>query len=151
MRITYKGDYALKIILDLAMDYYNKDCLVQMKDISKRQDIPIKYLEQIVLILKGAGYIRSRRGPEGGLRLARNPREIKVGEIIRLMDGTTSPITCVSKTEPSKCRDIRSCPFVDMWDDIRNYINNIVDKTTFADLVEKMKERFSKKAPDYVI
>ncbi len=151
MRITYKGDYALKIILDLAEHYYSEKKLVQMKEISKRQDIPLKYLEQIVLVLKGAGYIRSRRGPEGGLILSRPPEKIKVGEIIRLMDGTTSPITCISKTEPSKCRDIDRCPFVDMWLDIRNYTNKIVDNTTFADLVKKLEEKISKKTLDYVI
>ncbi len=137
MKITFKGDYAMKIILELSLNY-NKG-LVQMKDISKRQDIPLKYLEQIILILKGAGYVRSKRGPVGGVTLARSPEKIKLGEIIRLMDGTTSPITCVSKTEPSKCADMSRCVFRFIWNDVRNCINNIVDKTTFADIVEKTK------------
>ena len=148
MRITYKGDYALKILLNLSLNYQKG--LIQIKDISKKEDIPIKYLEQIVLILKGAGYIRSRRGPYGGIQLAKAPEKIKLGEIIRLMDGTTAPITCVSKTEKSNCNDIHRCPFRDVFVEIRESINNIVDNTTFADMVEKIR-RMSTKSPDYSI
>jgi len=148
MRITYKGDYALKILLNLSLNYQKG--LIQIKDISKKEDIPIKYLEQIVLILKGAGYIRSRRGPSGGIQLAKAPEKIRLGEIIRLMDGTTAPITCVSKTEKSNCNDIHRCPFRDVFVEIRESINNIVDNTTFADMVEKIR-RMSTKSPDYSI
>lgn len=148
MKLTYKGDYALKIILDLAQRYDHG--LSRVKDISERQDIPKKYLEQIIIILKSAGYIRSRRGPDGGISLAKPPEKIRLGEIIRLTDGATSPITCISKTEPSKCRDFGRCPFVDMWRDIRDYTNGIVDNTTFADIVEKSK-KISVKHPDYNI
>jgi len=148
MKITYKGDYALKVMLDLALHY--KNGISQIKDISERQDIPLKYLEQIVLVLKGSGYIRSKRGPEGGVFLAKSPEKIKLGEIIRLMDGTTAPITCVSKTEITKCDYFRACPFKDIFIDIRNYINNVLDRTTFADMVEKTK-RMSAASIDYSI
>ncbi|MFH1540592.1 MAG: Rrf2 family transcriptional regulator [Elusimicrobiota bacterium] len=167
MRITFKGDYALKILLDLSLNYPDKKVginsvefvslgskysigLVQIKDISKRQDIPVKYLEQIILILKGAGYVRSKRGPVGGVYLAKPPEKIKVGEIVRLMEGSTSPITCVSRTEPSKCNFIRRCPFVEMWTEIRDLTNKIIDGTTFADISEKVKST-SIKSTDYSI
>ena len=148
MKITYKGDYALKILLNLSLNYQKG--LIQIKDISKKEDIPIKYLEQIVLILKGAGYIRSRRGPYGGIQLAKAPEKIKLGEIIRLMDGTTAPITCVSKTETSNCNDIQRCPFRNIFVDIREYINNVVDNTNFADMVDRVR-KMSMKSPDYSI
>jgi Rrf2 family protein len=148
MRITYKGDYAMKILLDLSLNYTKG--LAQIKDISKRQDIPLKYLEQIILILKGSGYLRSKRGPVGGIILAKPPEKIKLGEIIRLMDGSTAPITCVSKTESSKCAYDSRCPFRSIWNDIRNYTNSIVDNTTFADMVEKTKN-LSAKSLDYAI
>ncbi|OGS43448.1 MAG: hypothetical protein A2539_10720 [Elusimicrobia bacterium RIFOXYD2_FULL_34_15] len=134
--------------MNLSLNYQKG--LIQIKDISKKEDIPIKYLEQIVLILKGAGYIRSRRGPSGGIQLAKAPEKIRLGEIIRLMDGTTAPITCVSKTEKSNCNDIHRCPFRDVFVEIRESINNIVDNTTFADMVEKIR-RMSTKSPDYSI
>ncbi|OGS20479.1 MAG: hypothetical protein A2252_01205 [Elusimicrobia bacterium RIFOXYA2_FULL_39_19] len=141
MRITYKGDYALKILLDLTVNYQqnHSEGLVQIKDISKRQDIPVKYLEQIILTLKGAGYIRSKRGSSGGVGLAKPPEKIKLGEVIRLMDGTTAPITCVSRTEHTKCDFFQRCPFKPLWTDIRDYVNNIVDNTTFADIAKKYK------------
>lgn len=156
MKITFKGDYALKILLDLSLNYLdngigiNSKGLVQIKDISKRQDIPIKYLEQIILILKGAGYVRSRRGPAGGVYLAKPPEEIMIGEIIRLMEGSTSPITCVSRTEPSRCDFSNRCPFIEMWKQIRDFTNKIIDNTTFADIAERLK-KMTVKSPDYSI
>lgn len=148
MKITYKGDYALKILLDLSLNYGKG--FIQIKDISKRQDIPIKYLEQIILILKGAGYIGSKRGYEGGVCLAKPPEKIRVGEIVRLMEGSISPITCVSKTAPSKCNFLRRCPFVEMWTEIYDFTNKIIDGTTFADISEKEKQ-MSLKSLDYSI
>jgi len=148
MKITFKGDYALKILLDLSLNY--EKGLVQIKEISKRQDIPVKYLEQIILILKGAGYVRSKRGPVGGVYLSKPPEKIKVGEIVRLMEGSTSPITCVSRTEPSKCNFVRRCPFVEMWTEIRNLTNKIIDGTTFGALADKLKS-MTVKSPDYSI
>ncbi|MFA5780325.1 MAG: Rrf2 family transcriptional regulator [Elusimicrobiota bacterium] len=156
MKITFKGDYALKILLDLSLNYPDKGIginskgLVQIKEISKRQDIPVKYLEQIILILKGAGYVRSKRGPVGGVYLAKPPEKIKVGEIVRLMEGSTSPISCVSRTATSKCSFFRRCPFVEMWTEIRDFTNKIIDGTTFADISEKV-ESMSVKSPDYSI
>jgi len=150
MKITYKGDYALKILLDLSLNY--EKGLVQIKDISKRQDIPIKYLEQIILTLKGAGYIRSKRGPIGGVYLAKAPEKIKVGEIIRLMEGSTAPITCVSRTEHTKCSFLARCPMVGIWTEIRDFTNKVVDNTTFADLAEKARSMSEGEGtPDYSI
>lgn len=148
MRITYKGDYALKILLDLSLRYGKG--LVQVKDISRRQDIPLKYLGQIILTLKGAGYIQSKRGHDGGVALAKSPGRIKVGEIIRLMDGTTSPITCVSRSEPSKCGYAKACPFRPLWSEVRDSINLIVDNTTFEDMAKRCAE-YSKEYSDYSI
>ncbi len=159
MKITFKGDYALKILLDLSLNYGSPrlqsgvskaNRLVQIKEISKRQDIPVKYLEQIILLLKGAGYVRSKRGPVGGVYLAKPPEKIKVGEIIRLMEGSTSPISCVSRTAPSKCSFFRRCPFVEMWTEIRDYTNKIIDGTTFGDIADKVKS-MTVRAPDYSI
>jgi len=150
--MTYKGDYALKILLDLTLNYHKgqeQQELVQIKDIANRQDIPKKYLEQIITTLKGAGFIRSKRGASGGVQLAKQPGSIKLGEVIRLMDGTTSPITCVSRTEHSKCGFYQRCPFKPLWIDIRDYVNNIVDNTTFADIADKYK--VTEKCLDYTI
>lgn len=142
MRISFKGDYALKTILDLSCNY-NKG-LARISDIAKRQDIPIKYLEQILLLLKGAGYVNSKRGPDGGYFLAKKPSEITVGEVIRLTEGFTSPISCVSKSCYVKCNDELKCAFRPLWKDVRDLINGVVDKVTYQDMCER-KERVEKK------
>lgn len=135
MKISFKGDYALKTILDLSLNY-NRGA-VQIEDIAKRQDIPLKYLQQILLSLKGSGYVRSMRGPTGGYFLAKPPSKITLGEIIRLMEGHTSPITCVSTTEYLKCADEKKCAFRGIWLELKETINKVVDKTTFEDMVVK--------------
>jgi len=149
MKISFKGDYALKAVLDLALNYNNGK--IQINDIAKRQDIPIKYLSQILLILKGAGYVQSRRGPHGGYWLAKSPRQITLGEIIRLMDGPTSPIGCVSRTGYSKCNDEPFCPFRGIWIKVRDAINEIVDNTTFEDICEIVKNQNTESTFTYYI
>lgn len=149
MRISFKGDYALKTILDLALSY-NKG-LVKISDIAKRQDIPLKYLEQILLILKGARYVNSKRGSDGGYYLTKPPNKIFIGEIVRLMEGHTSPITCVSTSCYTKCDDEKKCPFREVWIEVKKLTNGIVYKTTFADMCEKAKKLQGKSAFTYEI
>ena len=149
MKITFKGDYAMKIILDLSL-FYGKG-LAQIKDISKRQDIPEKFLEQIITTLKGANYVKTIRGPKGGVLLAKEPAKITLGEIIRLMDGPTSPVACVSRTGYAKCDFERKCAFKDVFCQVRDRINEIVDNTTFADMVEKTRQLEHKESLEYQI
>ncbi|MFQ3675432.1 MAG: Rrf2 family transcriptional regulator [Endomicrobiia bacterium] len=138
MKISFKGDYALKVILDLAINFGNEK--VQIKDISKRQDIPFKFLQQLVLHLRSAGYVKTKTGPQGGICLAKSPKEITVGEIIRLIEGTTSPIACVNELTDTKCADKSWCVFRCIWIEIRDKINEIVDNITFEDLAKRAKE-----------
>lgn len=135
MKISFSGDYALKAILDLALNFNNG--LSRISDIAKRQDIPLKYLEQILLVLKGAGYVKSQRGPKGGYYLAKKPRDIMMGEIIRLVEGPVSPITCVSKSGYQRCKEEGSCVFRPIFDKIRVMTENVVDQTSFADLCKR--------------
>jgi len=149
MKISFKGDYALKTILDLSISY-NKG-LSQIKDIAKRQDIPLKYLEQIVSQLRSAGYLITHRGSKGGIGLAKAPAKITLGEIVRLMEGPTSPISCVSTTAGTKCAFEKVCVFRDVWMDVKNRINEVVDNTTFADMAKKAKEISFAGQDDYSI
>jgi Rrf2 family protein len=148
MKISFKGDYALKIILDLSINF-DKEKVQKIKDISKRQDIPFKYLQQLVLQLRSAGYVKTKPGPQGGIFLAKKPKEITVGEIVRLIEGTTSPIACVNDISYDKCLDKPRCIFLPLWVEIKNKINQIVDNTTFDDLVKKYLE--IQKNYDYII
>jgi len=149
MKITFKGDYALKIILDLALNYDKG--IAQIKDISKRQDIPTKFLEQIITTLKGAGYVKTVRGPKGGVFLSRPPSKITMGEIMRLMEGPTSPVACVSKSGYNKCSYEKKCALRGYFAEIRDRVNDVVDKTTFQDIADKAHRLNATNALDYVI
>ena len=137
MRLTYKGDYALKTILDLALHYRKNP--VTINDLAKRADIPTKFLEQILLDLKRGGFVVSRRGKVGGYLLARAPSEIKLGEVIRFIDGPIEPIACVDKNYKG-CNDINKCVFRSIWQQITELNSKITDNITFEDLVKKNKK-----------
>lgn len=131
MKVTYKGDYALKAILDLAL-HYDAD-LVTSHDMAKRIDAPVKFLEQVLLDLKKAGFVQSRRGNIGGYLLSRPPAKITVGEVLRAIDGPLEPISCV-KEGYSNCTDITKCVFKEIWQKVSRATSDIVDNITFEQL-----------------
>jgi len=138
MKITYKGDYALKTLLDLAVNYGNG--VVTINELAKSADIPIKFLEQILLDLKRGGFVESRRGKIGGYFLAKHPSQIKVGDVVRFIDGPIEPIACLEKGY-SGCRDIYKCAFRHIWQDVSKAISNIVDNVSFEDLANQIKKQ----------
>jgi Rrf2 family transcriptional regulator, cysteine metabolism repressor len=138
MKITFKGDYALKAVLDLALHYDLE--LVTAGDLAQRIDAPIKFLEQVLLDLKKGGFVESRRGNIGGYLLSRAPSQITVGEVIRFIEGSIEPISCV-KDGYSNCSDIHKCVFKKMWQDIARATSDIVDNLTFAELVLQVAQR----------
>lgn len=138
MKITYKGDYALKTILDLALHYGNG--VVTIHELAKRADIPIKFLEQVLLDLKRGGFVESRRGKVGGYLLAKSPSQIKLGEIIRFIDGPIEPITCIDKRY-RECNDIYKCVFRKIWQEVTKATSDIIDNITFEDLVNQAKKQ----------
>jgi len=138
LRITYRGDYALKAILDLALHYEEK--VVTIHDIAKRADIPIKFLEQVLLDLKRGGFVESRRGNVGGYLLAKPPSEIKLGQVIRFIDGPVEPIACLEKGYAG-CRDTYKCIFKKIWQEVSLATSSIIDTITFEDLVNRAKSQ----------
>ncbi len=137
MRITYKGDYALKTILDLSVHYSQIPATIH--DLAKRADIPVKFLEQILLDLKRGGFVISRRGKIGGYLLARPPSQIKLGEVARFVDGPLDPIACVDN-KYKDCSDRYRCIFRNIWRDVARATSDIVDNITFEDLAKKLKK-----------
>jgi len=137
MRVTYKGDYALKTILDLAL--HDEKAPVTIHDLAKRSDIPAKFLEQILLDLKRGGFVISRRGKVGGYLLARSAAKITVGEVIRFIDGPIEPIACVDN-KYKDCSDINKCIFKDIWRRVSEAVSKIIDEITFEDLARKVKK-----------
>ncbi|MFN3476651.1 MAG: RrF2 family transcriptional regulator [Candidatus Methylomirabilales bacterium] len=137
MWISTKGDYATRALQELTL-LYNKGP-IQVEEIAERQGLPVRYLEQILLTLKRAGYVESKRGARGGYYLKKHPREITIGEIIRLMDGPLAPIFCISEMERRQfCTMEPRCSLRDIWFEVREAISKIVDNTTFQDLCERV-------------
>lgn len=138
MRITYKGDYALKAVLDLALHYSNG--VVTIHDLAKRTDAPVKFLEQVLLDLKRGGFVESRRGKVGGYLLAKAPSKIKLGDVVRFIDGPIEPIACL-EDKYSGCKDTYRCVFKEIWIDVTKATAGIIDKINFEDLVKKYRSK----------
>ena len=143
MRVSTRGRYALRLMLDLAMN--NTGEPVRLKDVAKRQEISEKYLEQIISILNKAGFVESVRGPAGGYSLKRKPEEYTVGMILRLTEGSLAPVDCVE--DGTDCGRADQCVTVLLWKKLNDAINGVVDNITLADLVEWQMQ----KANEYVI
>ncbi len=134
MKITYRGDYALKAVLDLALNY---NAIVTIHDLAARTQIPLKFLEQVLLDLKRGGFVESRRGKVGGYLLAKSPNQIKVGDVVRFIDGPLEPIACV-KHGYTDCSDVYKCAFRKIWKDVFQATSNIVDNISFEQLVTQV-------------
>ncbi len=139
MKISYKGDYALKAILDLSYRVEEKRA-VSISEISKRQNIPAQYLEQIMLVLKGAGMIGSKRGVGGGFFLKKAPEDIVIGDVVRLVEGPIEPIACGRKIHDYSCGEEEECVFREVWVNVTEAISEIVDNVTFADIMRRDQE-----------
>jgi len=133
MKLTAKSEYACLALIDLSMNF--EKGLRTIGDIAERRHIPKKFLEQILLTLKRAGYVKSRKGADGGYELAKPPSEISVAEIVRLMDGALAPVESVSEYfyEPTPIEQNRE--LVKLFREIRDYISDKLEKTTFARLI----------------
>jgi Rrf2 family protein len=138
MKITYKGDYALKALLDLALHY--EQGLSTINDVAKRIDAPVKFLEQVLLELKKGGFVESKRGNVGGYQLAKDPADITLGQVVRYIDGPIEPIGCVEKGY-SNCIDLRKCVFKNVWVKVAQATSEIIDKISFADLVIQINRK----------
>lgn len=137
MKISTKGRYALRLMLDLAL-YENREP-VRLKEVAKRQEISIKYLEQIISVLQKAGYVKSIRGAQGGYRLMKAPQDYTVGMILRLIEGDLAPVACL-EDEVNHCPRQTSCVTLRLWKELDAAIRGVVDKYTLADLAEWSKE-----------
>jgi len=141
MNISVKGEYALHAIFDLALQKPGQP--IKIADIARRQKIPQKFLELILSGLKQAGFVESRRGAEGGYLLARSPDAITIGEVVRHVEGI--------KGKKSIHKPHASDPFLDTWRRVDEATSNVIDRTTFAELVRNWRERQTKYVPNWEI
>lgn len=133
MKISTKGRYALRLMIDIAVNSADKP--VSIKEIAARQDISDKYLEQIISVLNSAGFVRSIRGAQGGYVLRKSPSEYTVGMILRLTEGSLAPVACVEE-DAVYCDRQETCATVEVWRRLNDAINGVVDNITLADLLE---------------
>ena len=137
MKISTKGRYALRLMLDLAM--HTEGGCVSIKSIAQRQGISEKYLEQIIKMLSAAGLVASTRGKQGGYRLTKTPEEYTVGEILRVTEGSLAPVSCLD--EEHRCENRDDCVTIEIWQNVLDAINEVVDSITLSYLVEKQKTK----------
>ena len=138
MKISTKGRYATRVMLDLALN--NTGECIKVKDIAMRQGISEKYLEQIIAVLNKAGYVKSVRGAQGGYRLTKAPEEYTVGMILRLTEGSMAPVACLEEGA-TECERCDTCETLEVWRELYDAINGVIDKVTIADLAAKHRAR----------
>lgn len=130
MKISTRGRYALRVMIDLAIN--DKDNYISLKDIANRQEISMKYLEQIVSILNKAGLVDTLRGNNGGYKLNRKPSEYRVGDILRVAEGDLTPVYCVHE----ECSRKKNCKTYSFWKGLDQVISDYVDSKTLEDLIK---------------
>ena len=133
MKISTKGRYALKVMLDLAL--HNNGEYIAAKDISSRQGITPKYMEQIISALSKAGYLDSMRGSNGGHRLSKAPSDINVGDILRTTEGSLASVECTADSEGLSCPLASECSTAIFWQGLDKVINEYIDSFTLKDLL----------------
>lgn len=136
MKISTKGRYALRLMIDLGR--HTEGDFVNLKDISQRQEISVKYLEQIINLLNKGGLLLSLRGPNGGYKLAKLPSQYTVGEILRVSEGSLAPVSCLEK-EPNPCERAGDCATLELWEGLYAVMNEYLDRVTLQDLMDRDK------------
>ncbi|MGN0455946.1 MAG: RrF2 family transcriptional regulator [Acutalibacteraceae bacterium] len=145
MKISTKGRYALRMLLDLAER--QNEGYIALKDIAARQNISKKYLEQIVPILNKSDILNTNRGYQGGYKLAKAPSKYTVGEILRLTEGSLSPVSCLDH-DPIECERSADCITLPIWQGLKKAICDYLDGITLQDILDMQREKYMN---DYVI
>lgn len=145
MRISAKGEYAIRAVLDLAMHHGRG--LIPIQEIAARQRIPQRYLEQVLLALKRAGVLTSKRGSSGGYHLTRLPDDITVGAVLRAVEGRDAPLEALTRERTAgDTNDLR-----ELWDEISEAVSRVIDHLSFGDLAARARERRETAHPMYHI
>ena len=145
MKISTKGRYAIRLMLELAMR--EKDGYVSIKSVAVNQGISDKYLEQIIAILNKPDIIRANRGAQGGYKLAKAPSQYTVGDILRLTEGSLAPVECAEQN-PVDCPRSTDCPTLPVWQHLSKIINDYLDSVTLQDILDDQQARYT---DNYVI
>ncbi len=145
MKVSTKGRYAIRMLLDLAE--HKNEGYIALKDIAERQNVSKKYLEQIVAVLNKSDFLKTNRGYQGGYMLAKAPDKYTMGEILRITEGSIAPVACVEREEID-CERAAVCPTLSLWQGLYKVISDYLDNITLQDLADSAKEKY---VNDYVI
>ena len=147
MKLSTRGQYGTRALLDLALHQREKPVL--LKDIAQRQQISLPYLEHLISHLIAGGIVRSTRGARGGIWLAKSPQEIRLSEVIQLLEGSTAPVECVN--DPKACSRSDLCVTRDIWAELGKAMDGVLESTTLQDLVKRHKMKEPPEAAMYYI
>ncbi|MDR1324294.1 MAG: Rrf2 family transcriptional regulator [Candidatus Margulisbacteria bacterium] len=134
MQVSYKCDYALKVLLELAL--HRAGGVISSQELSKKLDIPLKFLEQVLADLRKGGFVESRRGNMGGYSLVGQPAKITLGKVLRHIDGPVEPIDCLNSGYKN-CRDLEACAYKPVWARVNKAITDIIDNVSLEDIAQK--------------
>lgn len=137
MKLSTRARYGTRALLDLARQQGNEP--VQLKDIADRQNISLQYLEHIIAPLIGAGIVRSTRGARGGLQLTRHPEELKISEVVQLLEGAMTPVDCIDNPESCARSDI--CVTREVWSKMKKAIDEALNSINLQDLIERQNKK----------
>ncbi|MFQ5456280.1 MAG: RrF2 family transcriptional regulator [Nitrospirota bacterium] len=149
MKFSAKGEYGVMAMFVLAMNTGRGP--IQLKTIAEKQRIPIKFLEQVMSVLKKSGFIESIRGSQGGYILAKPSEKIKLGDVIQAIDGPIRPMNCVSEEKSSSCFQAEDCVFKDVWEEVKLSLLNTLNSVTLKDMCERQRKKDSQKSIMYHI
>ncbi len=147
MKLSTRGQYGTRALLELAL--HQGQGPVLLRDIAQRQQISLQYLEHLISPLIAGGVVRSTRGARGGVSLARAPEEIRLSEVVRLLEGSSAPVECVDN--PEACNRSELCVTRDIWGELKQAIDGVLESTTLKDLVERQKRKEQPEAEMYYI
>jgi Rrf2 family cysteine metabolism transcriptional repressor len=137
MRLSTRGRYGLRTLLDLAI--HQDEGLILLRDIARRQEFSLPYLEHLITPLIGARLVGSTRGARGGVSLLKPPAEIRLSEVVRLLEGSIAPVGCVN--DPALCRRSASCVTRDIWVEMNEAMSRVLNSMTLQDLVERQRNK----------
>lgn len=147
MKLSTRGSYGTRAMLELAL--HMDEGPLHLKEIARRQAVSERYLEQLVIALKVAGLVKSTRGAKGGFVLARRPSEIKLSEVVQVLEGSLSPMACID--EPGVCNRSPNCVTRDLWTEMKDAMVGVLENTTLHDLVQRYKAKAQKPVATYSI
>lgn len=137
MKLSTRGRYGLRAVLDLAV--HQGEGMVLLKDIARRQEVSLPYLEHLITPLIAGGLVKSTRGARGGVLLLKSPAEVKLTEVVQLLEGSIAPVDCLN--DPKVCSRSASCVTRDIWMQIKDAMIQVLDSTTLQDLVERQRQK----------